>query len=577
MRSIKGKIISTTLLLLAIPALIVGLVGYFQAKQHLTELGETTLKNGVEMSIRMIDGLDSEVKAGHLTLEEAQEKVKTVLIGPKGADGKREINKQVNLGENGYFFVLDEKGFEIAHPSLEGQTVWDKKDTKGKSFSQEIIKMAQSGGGFTSYYWNLPNDESKIAEKITYSQLEPKWGWVIIGSTYSKDFYKSADIVLYSLIITLAISIIVGAIITLLFSKHIATPLTKMTYDLNEVKDGNLSIEIVRNNRKDEIGQLNNTLNQTKDNLQQMVKKIAHVSETISNQSEALTQNTDEVGIGAKQIATTMQEISNGVEQQANSSTTLLEQMSDFSQTIMNVAVEGENVKEESSQMLKITDEGNENMMRSTEQMKVIDQQIKLSLEMVKGLDNKTNKITELVKVIKEISDQTNLLSLNAAIEAARAGEAGRGFAVVAEEVRKLADQVSASITNITSIVQDIQNESNQVVSTLEDSYQKVVYGTDQMDTTGEVFAKIKNTIDSVNHKVENMVSSMFNILDGSKTINESIDTIAAVSEETAAGVEQVTATIEQSSSAMDEVASSAKMLEEQVTNLNSVVQNFKY
>ncbi|GIN88543.1 hypothetical protein J6TS2_49290 [Heyndrickxia sporothermodurans] len=576
MKSIKAKIISTSLLLLAIPALIIGLVGYVQAKQHLTELGKTTLKNGVEMATRMVDGLDSEVKEGHLSLEEAQEKVKTALIGPKGTDGKREINKQVNIGKNGYFYVLDEKGLELAHPSMEGENKWDEKDTKGNLFIQDLIKKAKSGGGFTSYYWNLPNDESEIAEKITYSQLESKWGWVIVASTYSKDFNDSANIVLYSLIITLAIAIILGTIITLLFSRHIASPLVKMTHHLNEVMKGNLLINTVESKRKDEIGRLNNALHQMKNNLQSIVKNLASVSETVSQQSEELTQNADEVGIGTRQIATTMQEISNGVEDQAHSSTTLLEQMSGFSQTIMNVAVEGENVKEESSEMLKITKDGNDNMLRSVEQMNMIDQQISESLNMVKGLDNKTNKITELVKVIKEISEQTNLLSLNAAIEAARAGEAGKGFAVVAEEVRKLADQVNHSITNITSIVLDIQNESKQVVTALEDSYEKVTYGTNQINITGEAFTKLKNTIDVVNHKVEKMVDSMFHVLDSSKSINESIDTIAAVSEETAAGVEQVTATTEQSSSSMDEVANSAKMLEGQVENLNSIVQQFK-
>ena len=123
--------------------------------------------------------------------------------------------------------------------------------------------------------------------------------------------------------------------------------------------------------------------------------------------------------------------------------------------------------------MLTITNEGNQHMTSSIEQMTIIDRQIKNSLEMVQGLDRKANQITELVNVIKDISEQTNLLALNAAIEAARAGEHGRGFAVVAGEVRKLADQVNFSITNITSIVIDIQSASKQVVATLEDSYQK--------------------------------------------------------------------------------------------------------
>ena len=66
------------------------------------------------------------------------------------------------------------------------------------------------------------------------------------------------------------------------------------------------------------------------------------------------------------------------------------------------------------------------------------------------------SKVVEEIKIMAEsiasISEQTNLLALNAAIEAARAGEAGKGFAVVAEEVRKLAEESSASVVTLSLI-----------------------------------------------------------------------------------------------------------------------------
>ncbi|MFL6633268.1 MAG: methyl-accepting chemotaxis protein, partial [Massilia sp.] len=54
------------------------------------------------------------------------------------------------------------------------------------------------------------------------------------------------------------------------------------------------------------------------------------------------------------------------------------------------------------------------------------------------SINESSGKVVEIIAVIDRIAFQTNILALNAAVEAARAGEAGMGFAVVADEVRNL-------------------------------------------------------------------------------------------------------------------------------------------
>src|SRR5699024_11491137 len=113
------------------------------------------------------------------------------------------------------------------------------------------------------------------------------------------------------------------------------------------------------------------------------------------------------------------------------------------------------------------------------------DQIVHEAVDKVEGLDHDTQEISQLVSVIQNVAEQTNLLALNAAIEAARAGEHGKGFAVVADEVRKLAEQSSNSVKNITDIVETIQNESFNVMDSLSNGYREVTEGTAQIQQTG--------------------------------------------------------------------------------------------
>ncbi|AFM02207.1 methyl-accepting chemotaxis protein [Desulfitobacterium dehalogenans ATCC 51507] len=81
---------------------------------------------------------------------------------------------------------------------------------------------------------------------------------------------------------------------------------------------------------------------------------------------------------------------------------------------------------------------------------------------LVNESQSQVKKTDDVLSLIKRIANQTNLLGLNAAIEAARVGEQGRGFGVVAEEIRKLANETTASIKQIEAILNAIQTASSQ-------------------------------------------------------------------------------------------------------------------
>ncbi|WP_339210434.1 HAMP domain-containing methyl-accepting chemotaxis protein [Aeribacillus sp. FSL K6-8210] len=378
------------------------------------------------------------------------------------------------------------------------------------------------------------------------------------------------------LVLSVLLSIVLGVTVVFLITRTIRKNLLVAVKMANQIADGNLQGHAVIYDGKDEIGQLINAMNKMKGNLHQIIGHMTNVSGNLSKQSRTLSQYSEEVQQGSQQIASTMQELSSGAEEQANSASELLEQMNEFESIVTNVLKNQQEVQTFSDSMLTLTEDGSQAMIKSIEKMESIDAKIQGSLAMVKGLDTKTNDIAKLINVIQEIADQTNLLALNAAIEAARAGEHGKGFAVVADEVRKLAEQVASSVSEITSIIQGIQTESKNVVISLEDGYRNVAEGTETISKTGDIFNELKETIKKVSHKIRGMSESINSVLDNTKKMGESIESIASVSEESAAGIEEVTATAEQSNSSMKEVANSAKHLDKEAMDFDRLIQQFK-
>ncbi|WP_077624599.1 methyl-accepting chemotaxis protein [Sediminibacillus massiliensis] len=391
-----------------------------------------------------------------------------------------------------------------------------------------------------------------------------------------KDILQIGSTVLFIGIGVALLVIVLGVVIALVTARKISNPIIAVKDRMYAISEGDLSQPPLESNSKDEIGQLVASTNLMNDFMRQLLLQINTVSETVSSQSEELTQSASEVRTGSEQIASTMQELASGTESQATNAGELSSVMESFTAKMQEANGNGEEIFHSSSEVLGKTEDGAKLMEQSVSQMETIDRIVQDAVLKVKGLDEQSQKISKLVSVIKDIADQTNLLALNAAIEAARAGEHGKGFAVVADEVRKLAEQVGDSVTDITGIVTNIQTESSMVTESLQGGYKEVEKGTSQIETTGETFAEINAAVQNMVDKIKSVTASLSTMASDSQQMSASIEEIASVSEEAAAGVEQTSASAQQSSSSMEEIAGSSGELAQLAEELNDLVSEFK-
>ncbi|ENH96145.1 methyl-accepting chemotaxis protein [Gracilibacillus halophilus YIM-C55.5] len=378
------------------------------------------------------------------------------------------------------------------------------------------------------------------------------------------------------LIVAIAVSIVISVLLIMLVSRVVTKNLNRVVEMSNDVAAGDLREQHIDYQGKDEIGQLANAMNTMRNSLKSMMEQITSVSKTVNDQSDKLYHASSEATEGMQQISTTMEELATGAEKQANHSGTVAQKANEFVDKVSEASNEGENLQKASQDVIEVTNDGKGMMNTSISKMRDVDGKVKDAVSKMEGLNEQTDQITKLINVIKDIADQTNLLALNATIESARAGESGKGFAVVAEEVRKLSEQVTNSIQDITTNVGYIQNESAVVMKTLKDSNEVVDEGSQYIEKTGEIFTDINSNVNQMVDKIEKISSRLSEISSGSQDINQSIEEVASISEESAAGVEETTASAQQARSSVEEISSDSETLAKLSEELNQLLRKFK-
>jgi twitching motility protein PilJ len=166
-------------------------------------------------------------------------------------------------------------------------------------------------------------------------------------------------------------------------------------------------------------------------------------------------------------------------------------------------------------------------------------------------------KLGKIVGLIDDIADQTNILALNAAIQAAMAGEAGRGFAVVADEIQRLAERSGNATKQIDALVKTIQGDTNEAVSSMEQSTSGVVSGAKIAERAGEALAEIEKVSVQLAGQIENISQTSRTQAAVASNISGTMTIIQEITTQTSNGTNETAAAIEQLSQLANELKKS--------------------
>ena len=91
--------------------------------------------------------------------------------------------ERISFDGHGYVFMGDWQGLSLLGPA-KGQNVLAVHDRDGLPVVQELIRLAQSGGGFLTYVMPDLEGARRSAPKLSYVAGIPDWGWYVGAGRY---------------------------------------------------------------------------------------------------------------------------------------------------------------------------------------------------------------------------------------------------------------------------------------------------------------------------------------------------------------------------------------------------------
>ncbi len=526
----------TALILVGLISLCVAAL--FQLKQSMIEDRMAKIRNLVEYAHTQMAFYDEQVKAGKMSLEEAQGQAKNAL-------------RKARYDEKEYFWINDFHPTSIMHPikpELEGKDQTDNRDPNGKQLYVEFVKVVKAqGAGFVDYMWSRQG-ESKPVAKLSYVKGFAPWGWIIGTGIYIDDVdtaFRENALFLGGFSLALLVTlIVVSSLIQRSIIGQLGGEPASAVAIMQRVAGGDLTVTAPNAAKGSLLGALN-----------EMVGALRNLISEVNSGAVAVVHN-------AEQIRHASSEVASAAEHQSDATSAMAAAIEELTVSSNHISDSARETSAETRDAVRLSGEGTGRVSQAADAIQQLSGTISDVSGRIHTLEDRANQISSIANVIKDIAGQTNLLALNAAIEAARAGEQGRGFAVVADEVRKLAERTSLATTEIETMISAIQADTAGAVEAMNAALPEVEQGVTLAISASESLRTIEAGARRTLDRVGEVADATQEQSTASTSIAQRVEQIANMVEETTATIRGTTA--------------SAHELETIANNLKAMIGRFR-
>lgn len=477
----------------------------------------------------------------------------------------------ISVGKTGTAFLINEQG-QFLYWDGSGENILDKSITEDENSS-----LAAAGKTMLSLGEGSVNYQKNGTDYKVYFEKYEQMGWLVAIQMEAAEQNEP----LVSMGIKMAG---IGVIVLVLVMIMILWQITSVSRELRRVKvfaghlsDGDLTVEPLHTKRKDELGEMGQSMNEMYKNNQRIIKKITAHSDTLDMASHDLNRFSSELNEQFQVIRTLMQEVSEDVEAASAATEQVNASAQEVNSSVSTLAQETESSLKLAGEIEERAEEIQQNSKDSYERALELTSLHRERLNESIAKTEVVQAIGNMAEVISNIAGQINLLALNASIEAARAGEHGKGFAVVASEIGTLAGETSLAVNHIKETIVEVQDAFDNLAK---DSNSMLEFINDTVAPDYNTFVDVANqygndakTIEGFSMRLSEQAEQIERII---TEIGEAIQSVAISAQHTAGNGNEITLSLEHASVTVNQVAEKSVEQEQLSTELAEVVSSFK-